>query len=139
MPIISFGWTAQLLPPRGCKDTTRRLWSDRTVAMWQKAWDTNPDKLHAAWDKSPFVNGSQQVGSIQLIERPFLEKLHHMGDDEITREGHPELSRDEFIDKYFWKPKKSWDTEQDYAEYSKLMQTEFCVIRFNYIPLNENP
>jgi hypothetical protein len=29
--ILSFGWTSQYLPPNGCKDTTRRIWSGRTV------------------------------------------------------------------------------------------------------------
>jgi hypothetical protein len=31
--ILSFGWTAQYLPPDGSKDTTRRVWKPKTLGI----------------------------------------------------------------------------------------------------------
>lgn len=132
MPILSFGWTAHLLPPNGCKDTTRRQWSERTLKAWQKAWDENPNKLHKAYDKCSFVKGAKQIGWITLKERPFLEPLRKLTPVEITREGHPELTWLEFIEKYFWKPNKNWDDDTLNLEWCKLLKTEFVVVRFDY-------
>lgn len=100
--IISFGWTAQYLPPLGTKDTTRRIWKPRTLASWQKAWD-DCRLWHDAVDKN-LAYGGQRIGRILLKERPFLQPLTEMTGDELVREGMPaELCPcvDSFVAKYF--------------------------------------
>lgn len=97
--IISFGWTAMYLPPKGCKDTTRRVWSDRTFGAWCKAWEEQR-LIHDAVDKQLCFKG-KYIGKIQLIEKPFKEKLSEMSPNELIREGGMTNSVNEFIEKYF--------------------------------------
>lgn len=97
--IISFGWTAQYLPPNGTKDTTRRIWKERTLASWQKAWDEGR-LVHDAVDKN-LAYGGKRIGKVTLIERPYLEPLHKMPDADLIREGGMVATVQEFIDKYF--------------------------------------
>lgn len=100
--IISFGWTAQYLPPLGGKDTTRRIWKPRTLAAWQKAWD-DARLWHDAVDKN-LAYGGQRIGRIMLKERPFLQSLRDMNGDELAREGMPPdevPTVDDFVAKYF--------------------------------------
>ena len=97
--IISFGWTAQYLPPHGTKDTTRRVWKPRTLAAWQKAWDEGR-LVHDAVDKN-LAYGGKRIGSITLIERPKLESLWEMTSDELVREGGMCDSVYDFVAKYF--------------------------------------
>lgn len=97
--LISFGWTAQYLPPNGTKDTTRRVWSDRTFNSWVKAWDQEI-YTHAATDKN-LAYGGKYIGSIRLKQRPYMEQLRHMPPSDLTREGGMVGSVQEFIDKYF--------------------------------------
>ena len=97
--IISFGWTAQYLPPVGPKDTTRRIWKPRQLASWQKAWDEGRLE-HDAVDKC-MAYGGQKIGRITLIERPKLESLAFMDDTELRREGGMCDSVAEFINTYF--------------------------------------
>ena len=118
--IISFGWTAQLLPPNGTKDTTRRIWKPRTLATWQKAWD-ECRLWHDAVDKC-MAYGGQRIGRVMLKERPFLEPLSEMCGVELVREGMladevPDV--DTFIAKYF-----GGDRDQVVA-----------VVRFEFHPL----
>jgi len=134
--ILSFGWTAHLLPPTGCKDTTRRRWAKKTLSAWQKAWDEDPSKFHKAYDKSSFVKGAKQIGWLRLKDRPYLEPLEAMPDADVAREGHPELNRDQFIRQYFWKPKKTWSDQDCDREFQQLLKTEFAVIRFEFEPLS---
>lgn len=97
--IISFGWTAQYLPPHGTKDTTRRCWKERTLKSWQKAWDEGR-LTHDAVDKCLAYGGSR-IGTITLLERPFLQPLSEMPQADVIREGGMVATVDEFIDKYF--------------------------------------
>jgi hypothetical protein len=97
--IISFGWTAQYLPPDGPKDTTRRIWKPKTLATWQRAWD-NGRYEHDAVDKC-LAYGGNRIGKIILMERPFLEPIAQMQPVELLREGGMCNTVDEFIDRYF--------------------------------------
>jgi hypothetical protein len=97
--IISFGWTAQYLPPNGIKDTTRRIWKPRTLASWQKAWDEGRLE-HQAVDKC-LAYGGKRIGVIKLVERPYLAALWDMTEPELIREGGMVDTVEEFIAKYF--------------------------------------
>ena len=97
--IITFGWTAQYLPPHGPKDTTRRTWKSRTLASWQKAWDEGRLE-HQAVDRC-LAYGGKRIGTIVLIERPKLEPLLEMPHADLLREGGMCSSVEEFIDTYF--------------------------------------
>ena len=97
--IISFGWTAEYLPPDGPKDTTRRIWKPRTLASWQRAWDEG--RLdHGAVDKC-LAYGGKRIGWIELKERPILQRLADMPESDLVREGGMVQSVDEFIDRFF--------------------------------------
>jgi hypothetical protein len=115
--IISFGWTAQYLPPNGPKDTTRRIWKPRTLACWQKAWDEGR-LTHDAVDKN-LAYGGKRIGKITLIERPRLEVLSTMPIADLLREGGMCATVPEFIDAYF-------DGNAD---------QEVAVVRFGFEPL----
>ena len=95
--ILSFGWTAQYLPN---KTATRRVWKPRTIAAWQKSWDTRPDFLHTAVDKN-FAYGGSDIGRIRLTDRPFLQPLSEMTEDDLIKEGRIVDTVPEFIDRYF--------------------------------------
>lgn len=97
--IISFGWTAQYLPPHGPKDTTRRLWAARTLANWQKAWDQGR-LTHTAVDKC-LAYGGKRIGTITLIERPYRQPFSDMSESDLIREGGMCNTVAEFVDKYF--------------------------------------
>ena len=135
--IISFGWTADLLPPNGCKDTTRRYWSDRTLQSWKNAIDFYPTEWHFAFNKMPFAQGAKQIGLIRPIAMPYREPLRLLTKEEVAREGRPDLlSADDpveaFIKEYFWKPKKSWDRDRRDAEWRSLLDSEPVVFRFEF-------
>ena len=115
--IISFGWTAQYLPPNGPKDTTRRIWKPKTLATWQRAWDEGR-LTHDAVDKC-FAYGGKRIGRITLIERPYLETLHKMPPEDLVREGGMCMSVVGFIDAYF-----GGNADQEVA-----------VVRFTFEPL----
>lgn len=97
--IISFGWTAEYLPPKGSKDTTRRIWSDRTFGAYCRAWEDGR-LIHDAVNKQLCFKG-KYIGRIKLIEKPFKQPLSEMSHDELIREGGMVNAVDEFIDKYF--------------------------------------
>ena len=97
--ILSFGWTSQYLPPTGCKDTTRRIWSDRTFKAACKAWDEGR-LWHDAVNKQ-LCFGGDYIGKWKYLERPFKQPLSEMTPDELIREGGMVDTVDEFIDKYF--------------------------------------
>jgi hypothetical protein len=118
--ILSFGWTEQYLPPNGTKDTTRRVWKERTLKSWQKAWDEGR-LTHDAVDKC-LAYGGKRIGKITLLERPRVEPLSYMDDAELIREGGMVDSVDEFIDKYF-------GGDRDLA---------VAVVRFTFEPLKES-
>lgn len=97
--ILSFGWTSQYLPPHGPKDTTRRIWKPRTVAAWQRAWDDRRI-IHDAVDKC-LAYGGKRIGKLELLERPYQERLGDMPPDDLIREGGMCESVKEFVDCYF--------------------------------------
>jgi hypothetical protein len=117
--IISYGWTAQYLPPFGTKDTTRRLWKPRTLESWQRSFDTDPTRRHTAVDKC-LAYGGKRIGTIVLTSRPYLENLADMPTEDLTREGGMCKTIEEFIDRYF-------DGNRD---------QEVAVVRFSFQPLN---
>ncbi|NEP10859.1 MAG: ParB N-terminal domain-containing protein [Symploca sp. SIO2C1] len=93
--ILSFGYTADRLHQ---KTVTRRKWKDRHAQQFIKAW--NEGKFVDAYDKSP-RNGGKKIATIRLTAEPYQEKLEDMPESEVTLEGYPELSKQEFIDKFF--------------------------------------
>ena len=97
--IISFGWTAQYLPPHGPKEVTRRVWKERTLKAWQKAWDEGRI-VHDAVDKN-LAYGGKRIGKVELIERPYLEFLKDMPEDDVIKEGGMVPSKQEYIKEYF--------------------------------------
>jgi len=118
--ILSFGWTEQYLPPNGPKDTTRRVWKERTLKSWQKAWDKGR-LTHDAVDKC-LAYGGKRIGKITLIERPELEPLYKMPPEDLIREGGMCTTVPGFIDAYF---KGNADLE-------------VAVVRFTFEPLKES-
>lgn len=114
--IISFGWTAQYLPPNGTKKVTRRIWKPRTLKSWQKAWDEGR-KVHDAVDRN-LSYGGKRIGTIELTARPYLEALEDMPESDVLLEGGMNASKKEYIDQYFEGNKK------------KVV----AVVRFNYTP-----
>ncbi|MEO0987547.1 MAG: hypothetical protein AAFY20_18705 [Cyanobacteria bacterium J06639_14] len=115
--IISFGYTRPYLPPHGPKDTTRRIWKPRTLAAWQKAFDQGR-LIHTAVDKC-LAYGGQRIGTVTLLERPFLQVLHQMPASDLIREGGMGSSVDEYIEQYF----------------KGNASQEVAVIRFKFQPL----
>lgn len=115
--IISFGWTQDYLPPKGSKDTTRRIWSDRTYQMWVNAWKEQR-LIHDAVSKQ-LCFGGEYIGKIKLIEKPFKQPIAEMPDEDLIREGGMVKSVPEFVDKYF---NSDWTLEP-------------VVIRFEFTPL----
>lgn len=133
MPDISFGWTRDLLPDMGgCKEETRRTWTERHRKMWQNQFDATPLKWHKAFNKAQMYGG-EQIGWIQLKERPYLQHIYEMDSAAVAREGHPGWTPTDFLKHYFWKPNKKWTPEQAIAEWTKLLNTEVVVIRFHYM------
>jgi hypothetical protein len=117
---ISFGWTAQYLPPHGVKSVTRRIWKPKTLSIWQKAYDENR-RLHGAWNKSTFAPGAKRIGEIYLLQRPYLEALTDMEPSDVIHEGGMVDSVAEFAAKYF-----KGDLSQ-----------EVVVVRFRFTPTTE--
>lgn len=97
--ILSFGWTAQYLPPDGAKDTTRRIWKPKTLGIWQRAWDQGRLE-HFAVDKC-LAYGGKRIGLITLTARPELEPLYKMPEADLIREGGMCSTVPGFIDAYF--------------------------------------
>lgn len=92
--IISFGWTTSAFLA-GDKTCTRRQWSPRHMAAWQKAYDQGR-LIHDAWDKNPRCRG-QRIGQIRLACRPYYERLADMHPDDLAAEGGLWTSIEEFI------------------------------------------
>tara|TARA_Y100000310_G_scaffold325234_1_gene388417 strand:- start:281 stop:637 length:357 start_codon:yes stop_codon:yes gene_type:complete len=83
--IISFAKTVDELLS-GQKVATRRIWKERAVKTWQRAWDKDR-RIHQAWDKTPRIKGAQQIGTITLTHRPYLERLGDMPEEDLIAEG----------------------------------------------------
>lgn len=114
---LTFLWTADRLPPAGCKDTTRRLWSPTRIEVFRRYAATG--RIVPAWDNSPRVKEAQQIGWAQ-INSIHVEPLSALTPEEVAREGFPEMSVVEFLDRFFWKLQPD---------------TEITVVRFTFEPL----
>jgi len=112
--ILSFGYTADRLHQ---KTVTRRNWKERHVKQFIKSF--REGKLVDAYDKSP-RNGGKKIAILRLTAEPYQEKLEDMPESEVALEGYPELSKQEFIDKFFG----NFDTTQP------LWVVRFAVIPF---------
>ncbi|NEP08748.1 MAG: ParB N-terminal domain-containing protein [Symploca sp. SIO2C1] len=93
--ILSFGYTSDRFYQ---KTVTRRKWKERHAQQFIKAW--REGKLIDAYDKSP-RNGGKKIATIKLTTEPYQEALGDINSWEVAYEGYPELSKDEFIDKFF--------------------------------------
>ena len=100
--ILSFGYTADRFYQ---KTVTRRNWKERHAQQFIKAW--REGKPIDAYDKSP-RNGGKKIATIKLTTEPYQEALRDINSWEVAYEGYPELSKDEFIDKFF----PGFDTKQ---------------------------
>lgn len=93
--IISMAWTTSAYLARR-KTCTRRMWSDKHLAQWQRAYDKG--RLHHdVYDHSP-RNGGRQIGRLRLTARPCRQKLADMPESDLEAEGGLWSSLDEFIE-----------------------------------------
>ncbi len=95
---ISFGKTLEQVMSGG-KTVTRRTWQDSYAEGFTK-------RYLAGVTGYPVFNrdrryGGQQIGIVSLLCPPCKERLMDMPDSDLAREGFPELSRTEFIDRFF--------------------------------------
>ena len=81
---ISFALTAREFIT-GIKTETRRDWTDRTLRMWQRAWDEGR-RIHQATDR-PLHRGGKVIGSLELTARPEREPLNTMTKTSLKAEG----------------------------------------------------
>ncbi|NES64125.1 MAG: hypothetical protein F6K24_02100 [Okeania sp. SIO2D1] len=81
----------------GLKSVTRRKWNDKYAQSMVKGW---AEKFHPALTRACCFGG-ESVGVIELTEPPYQEKLSDMPESDVALEGFPELSKQEFIDRFF--------------------------------------
>lgn len=94
---ISFGWTADRLPPHGCKSVTRRKWSDQRVKTMIGYCEDG--RVLPAVNKS-LCYGGHQIGWL-LLQSVTREYLAAIDQDEVIKEGYPELTRNQFLERFF--------------------------------------
>lgn len=94
---ISFGWTSDRLPPNGCKSVTRRKWSDKRLKTMRRYCEEG--RVLPAVNKS-LCYGGAQIGWLRLVSITS-EVLAAIDQAEVVKEGYPELTRDEFLQKFF--------------------------------------
>ncbi|MGB3401168.1 MAG: hypothetical protein WBA77_00595 [Microcoleaceae cyanobacterium] len=114
---ISFGWTVPQL--FAGKSVTRRRWKDSYGQQFIKRWRRGIT-TYIALDKN-WRQGGKQIGWITLTSCPYKERLCEMRYEDVAAEGFPELTRDEFIERFF-----NGDDQQ-----------EVWVVRFRFTPLFE--
>ncbi|BAQ66934.1 bifunctional 3'-5' exonuclease/DNA polymerase [Geminocystis sp. NIES-3709] len=68
-------------------------------------------------------NKKELIGYVKLIALPYKEKLGNISREDIDQEGYPELSKEEFLNKFFS---------------GKDVNSEVWVISFEFIPLTDN-
>lgn len=114
---ISFAYTLpQLLA--GTKTVTRRKWKEKYAQSMIKNWS---EKLYPALSKS-YCFGGEPVGAIRFTKSPYQEKISDMPESDVSLEGFPGLSKQEFIDRFF-----GGDTE-----------AIVWVVRFKFTSTNES-
>lgn len=114
---ISFGWTADRLLA-GIKTVTRRTWGFRYANMFINAYKQG--KLVQAFDKDRRYKG-KLIGYLKISD-VYLESIFDMPESDVELEGFSELSKEEFIGKFF----------SDIEGYDSSW---VWVIRFEFIPL----
>jgi hypothetical protein len=114
---ISFGWTVPQL--FAGKSVTRRCWKDSYGQQFIKRWRRGIT-TYIALDKN-WRQGGKQIGWITLTVAPYKERLCKMPQSDMAAEGFPELTQQEFTERFF----KGDD------------QQEVWVIRFRFTPLAE--
>ena len=82
--IISFALTASEFL-NGGKTETRRDWKDRTLRVWQCAWD-HGHHVHQASDKAIY-RGGKIIGRLLLTARPERQSLFFMTPTDLKAEG----------------------------------------------------
>lgn len=93
---ISFGKTyPQLLAG---KTVTRRTWKPCHAEKFIRIFERKAK--FPALDKDKRYKG-QQVGWLTLTEKPYLEKIEDMPLSDLALEGFPNMSKSEFIDRFF--------------------------------------
>lgn len=96
MAIISFSKTESELLTE-IKTVTRRDWADAHRRRFQQ-WYDEGKRTHQAWNQLPFLDGAQQIATIRLTERPYLEPLQKMDDQDLLDEGGMVETVDAFCD-----------------------------------------
>ena len=114
---LSFAWTLDRLPPVGCKEETRRKFNKRTYKLYRTYyWQ---QRIFPAFNKVRFAGG-RQIGWCRLTDEPRVENLAQLTQGAIRREGYPELSVSEFVEKFF----KKHD-----------VYTQFLLLSFEFEPI----
>jgi hypothetical protein len=93
---ISFGWTADRLL-KGMKTVTRRTWKAKYAQMFINAYQQG--KLIQAFDKDRRYGG-KLIGYLKVSDI-YQESIFDMPESDVSAEGYPELSKEEFIGKFF--------------------------------------
>lgn len=94
---VSFG---KALPQLLCglKTVTRRTWKDSHARKFIRAWDR---ELSIRMLDKDLRYGGKQIGWMKLTCCPYRERLSDMPESDVSLEGFPELSKAEFIDRFF--------------------------------------
>lgn len=118
MRLLSYGWTADYLPPKGPKNCTRRNWKPRTLQAWQEAWHEG-----RLWHRAISKNlgwGGVDIGLIRLSDRPYSQNLIQMPEADLEAEGGMCETVEEFAGQYF----------------KSDLYSPLAVIRFDYLPID---
>lgn len=113
---ISFGWTSDVLL-QGLKTQTRRQWTDKRLECFIKYFDQQ--RIVPALNKQKCYGGSQ-IGWVMLTQKPYLQPIKEMPESDVSLEGYPSLSQQEFVNKFFTKLNP---------------ETQLVVINFEFEPL----
>jgi len=97
---ISFGKTTDEFLS-GNKTVTRRVWKNSHAQKFLDDWDIKPGEfIYPALNKGYHVGG-KRVGYIRLTHKPYQEMLADMPASDLAAEGFPDLSKQEFIERFF--------------------------------------
>ena len=113
---LSFGYTTPELLS-GFKTITRRCWKEKYANYFLRTWN---QKLFPALNKGYYAGG-KAVGLLQILEIPYQQVLFEMPESDLSLEGFPQLSKSEFIDRFFG------------GDSSMVV----WVLRFNFTPMKQ--
>ena len=108
---LSFGWCANRLPQ---KEVTRRTWSDDYAKRFKKTLAEGRSVV--AYDKAPFAKG-KAIAELKL-DAVYKERLTDMPASDVAREGFPELTKSEFLGRFF----KGDDTQDVWVVRFKIVK-----------------